>query len=103
MLKNAFPLSTHSGFVAFDGGGAVADDAYLLADGRRSIVEPQPVVEGAEPTPSEVAAPASLAERMPPSPTWEPAIGRRARWVEGSVIIAMCAYFLFGFLNVLRG
>ena len=28
MLKNAFPLSTHSGFVAFDGGGAVAEDAY---------------------------------------------------------------------------
>jgi len=37
------------------------------------------------------------------SPTWEPTIGRRARWVEGSVIIAMCAYFVFGFFNVIRG
>ena len=103
MLKNAFPLSTHSGFVAFDGGGAVAEDAYLLDDGRRSIVEPQPVVEDAGPASAEVAAPASLAEGMPQSATWEPAIGRRARWVEGSVIIAMCAYFLFGFFNVVRG
>jgi len=40
---------------------------------------------------------------MPQSATWEPTIGRRARWVEGSVIIAMCAYFVFGFFNVVRG
>ena len=102
MLKNAFPLSTHSGFVAFDGGGAVAEEAYRLADGRKSIAQPSPA-EVAEPQPLEVAAPATLAERMPPSPVWEPAIGRRARWVEGSVIIAMCAYFVFGFFNVVRG
>jgi len=102
MLKNAFPLSTHSGFVAFDGGGAVAEDDYRLADGRKSIVQPAPA-EVAEPQPLEVAAPATLAERMPPSQVWEPAIGRRARWVEGSVIIAMCAYFVFGFFNVVRG
>ena len=94
MLKTAFPLSTHSGFVAFDGGGAVAEDAYLVADGRRSIVQPPPV---------EIAEPAPIAQGMPQSATWEPAIGRRARWVEGSVIIAMCAYFVFGFFNVVRG
>ena len=102
MLKNAFPLPTHSGFVAFDGGGAVAEDAYRLADGRRSIVEPQPVVEVPS-QPAEVAEPAHFVEGMPQSKTWEPAIGRRARWVEGSVIIAMCAYFVFGFFNVVRG
>ena len=94
MLKTAFPLSTHSGFVAFDGGGAVAEDAYRVADGRRSIVQPPPV-ESAESAP--------LVQGMPQSATWEPTIGRRARWVEGSVIIAMCAYFVFGFFNVVRG
>jgi hypothetical protein len=94
MLKTAFPLANHSGFVAFDGGGAVAEDAYRLADGRRSIVQPPPV---------EVAAPAPVSQGMPQSATWEPAIGRRARWVEGSVIIAMCSYFVFGFFNVVRG
>ena len=93
MLKTAFPLSTHSGFVAFDGGGAVAEDAYLVADGRPSVVQPSPV---------EIAAPAPIAHAMRQSATWEPAIGRRARWVEGSVIIAMCGYFLFGFFNVVR-
>jgi len=43
MLKNAFPLATPSGFVAFDGGGVPAEDAYLVADDRRSIVRPAPV------------------------------------------------------------
>ena len=94
MLKTAFPLSTHSGFVGFDGGGAVAEDAYLVADGRASIVQPSP---------AEIAESAPMAQGMPQSATWEPAIGRRARWVEGSVIIAMCAYFVFGFFNVVRG
>jgi hypothetical protein len=102
MLKNAFPLSTHSGFVAFDGGGAVADDAYRLANGRKSIGRPAPA-EVVEQPPIEVAAPATLADRMPQSQVWEPAGGRRARWVEGSVIIAMCAYFVFGFFNFVRG
>ena len=102
MLKNAFPLSTHSGFVAFDGGGAVAEDACLLADGRHSIVEPQPAGPS-EPHAPAVVEPAPQPEGMLQSATWEPAIGRRARWVEGSVIIAMCAYFLFGFFNVVRG
>ena len=102
MLKNAFPLSTHSGFVAFDGGGAVAEDAYRLADGRRAIVEPQPVAEVPS-QPAAVAEPPHLVEGMPQSATWEPAIGRRARWVEGSVVIAMCLYFLFSFFNVVRG
>jgi hypothetical protein len=94
MLKTAFPLATHSGFVAFDGGGAVAEDAYRVADGRPSIVQP-PTVEVAEPAP--------VVQGMFQSTTWEPAIGRRARWVEGSVIIAMCSYFVFGFFNVVRG
>jgi hypothetical protein len=72
----------------------VAEDAYRVTDGRRSIVQPAPV---------EIAEPAPIALGMPQSATWEPAIGRRARWVEGSVIIAMCAYFVFGFFNVVRG
>jgi len=95
MLKNALPLATHSGFVAFDGGGAVAEDAYRVADGRRSIVQPPAVEVAVEPAP--------VAQGMPQSATWEPAIGRRARWVEGSVIIAMCSYFVFGLFNVVRG
>lgn len=100
MLKNAFPLATPSGFVAFDGGGVPAEDAYLVADGRRSIVEPAPL-EVMQPAP---ASNDDAVQGMYQSPTWEPTtIGRRARWVEGSVIIAMCAYFAFGFFNVVRG
>ena len=99
MLKNAFPLATPSGFVAFDGGGAPADEAYLVADGRRSIVQPAP----AECRARAGRTTGRCRERMYRSPTWEPTIGRRARWVEGSVIIAMCAYFVFGFFNVVRG
>ena len=102
MLKNAFPLATPSGFVAFDGGGIPADDAYRVADGRRSVVQPAPV-EAAQPAPVADAQAATVEQGMYRSPTWEPAIGRRARWVEGSVIIAMCAYFAFGFFNVVRG
>ena len=101
MLKKAFPLATQSGFVAFDGGGVPADDACRVTDDRR------PVVRAA---PTEIAQPAPVADETAPaeqgmyrSPTWEPAIGRRARWVEGSVIIAMCAYFAFGFFNIVRG
>ena len=102
MLKNAFPLATPSGFVAFDGGGAPAEDAYPVADGRRSIVRPAPVeVDPPEPIAGDVLAP--IEQGMYRSPTWETTIGRRARWVEGSVIIAMCAYFVFGFFNVVRG
>jgi hypothetical protein len=102
MLKNAFPLATPSGFVAFDGGGVPAEDAYLVAEGRRSIAEPKPV-EVAHPAPVANDETAPVEQGMYRSPTWEPAIGRRARWVEGSVIIAMCAYFAFGFFNVVRG
>jgi len=94
MLKNALPLSKPSGFVAFDGGGAVAKDAYRVTDGRDSVVQPRP---------APIAEPAPVAVGMPQSATWEPAIGRRARWVEGGVIIAMCAYFVLGFYNVVRG
>jgi hypothetical protein len=102
MLKNAFPLATPSGFVAFDGGGHPAQDAYRVADGRRSIVRPAPAeVDLPAPVAGDVPAPTELG--MYRSPTWEPAIGRRARWVEGSVIIAMCAYFVFGFFNIVRG
>ena len=99
MLKKAFPIAQPSGFVAFDGGGAPAEDAYLLEDGRRSIAAPV-----ADETPASLDAPASAEQGMYRAPTWEPTpIGRRARWVEGSVIIAMCAYFVFGFFNVVRG
>ena len=102
MLKTAFPLSTHSGFVAFDGGGAVAEDAYRVADGRRSIVQPPPV-EIAEPPRSR-------------SPTGAPCAGDAAVGHVGAGdrtarplgrgqrdIIAMCGYFVFGFFNVVRG
>jgi len=93
MLKNAFPLPSPSGFVAFDGGGSPAADAYRVTGKGPSIV--QPAVESVEP--------AAVEQGMPQSAVWEPAIGRRARWVEGGVIVAMCGYFLFGFFNVVRG
>ena len=57
----------------------------------------------AHPAPVANDPPAPVEQGMYRSPTWEPAIGRRARWVEGSVIVAMCAYFVFGFFNVVRG
>ena len=94
MLKNAFPIAAPSGFVAFEGGGAVAEEAYRVADGRRSIVDLAPA-ESVEPAPA--------VRGMPQSATWQPRIGRRARWVEGSVIIAMCSYFVFGFFQFVRG
>ena len=93
MLKNAFPLPSPSGFVAFDGGGALPADAYQVAGKGASIARPA----------VEPAAPAVDAGAMPQSALWEPAIGRRARWVEGGVILAMCSYFVFGFFSVVRG
>lgn len=93
MLKNAFPLPSPSGFVAFDGGGALPVDAYRVAGKGASVLQPR----------VEIAEPAPALQGMPQSATWEPASGRRARWVEGSVIIAMCGYFVFGMFNVVHG
>jgi hypothetical protein len=102
MLKSAFPLATPSGFVAFDGGGVRSLDACPVAEGRRPVVGPAPA-DIAQPAPVVGDEAASVEQGMYRSPTWETTIGRRARWVEGSVIIAMCAYFVFGFFNVVRG
>ena len=52
----------------------------VVTDGRRSIVQPPPV---------EIAEPAPIAQEMPQSATWRACDAWRARWVEGSVIIAM--------------
>ena len=101
MLKNAFPLAAASGFVAFDGGGVPVEE-LVVADAGRPILAPAPA-EGSPPATVANDAAAPVEQGMYQSPTWEPAIGRRARWVEGSVIIAMCAYFAFGFFNVVRG
>jgi len=91
MLKNALPLSTPSGFVAFDGGGVISRDAYRVTGKGHSVLMPL------------IDEPADAALGMPQAAVWQPAIGRRARWVEGSVIVAMCGYFLFGFFNIVRG
>lgn len=88
-LKSPLSISPASGFVAFDGGGAVDVDAY------RSPVKAPFVI--AQPAP---AIDARTVEGMPQSATWQPASSARSRLVEGAVIIAICAYFVFGFAGL---
>jgi hypothetical protein len=93
-LKSPLSLAPASGFVAFDGGGAVDVDAYRSQVKGRVAVSPPPV-----------SAPEELAERaegMPHSATWQPASAARSRFVEGTVIIAICAYFVFGFAGIVH-
>lgn len=104
LLQPALALPPHSGFVAFDGGGAAAP----LVDRPRTRHDQRGRLERADPPaerPSaESASPpaAAVVAGMPQSAVWAPAIGVRARRVEGVVIIAICAYFVFGFLKLVH-
>ena len=96
-LKSSFPIPTPSGFVAFDGGGAVEADAERVAAGTLRVA-----AANAEPMPRQaseaaVVAPAGLRQ----SPVWSPAGGAMVRRVEAAVIAAICGYFGFGFASLL--
>ena len=94
-LKSPLSIAPVSGFVAFDGGGAVEADAYRFTAKTPLLV----------PSPPEQPAPAPRIEAAPEllqTPTWQPATGARARRVEGAVIVAICGYFLFGCASLLR-
>lgn len=93
-LKSALSIAPASGFVAFDGGGAVEADAYRFTV-KAPILVPQPIEEPA-PSLGDVAS-----DELRQSPTWQPAAGLRARRVEGAVIVAICGYFLFGAAKML--
>ena len=83
-LKSSLPLAPVSGFVAFDGGGAMP----LPAPVRSPVVARAPLV--VEPTAPTVEI------GMPQSATWQPASAGRVRKVEGAVLIAVCGWFAFG-------
>jgi hypothetical protein len=95
-LKHSLSLAPASGFVAFDGGGAVEADSYRVAEKAPFVVwQPAPSA-----VPAPLAADANVAGDLLQSSAWQPAAGRRARYVEGAVIVAICAYFLFGFVGI---
>jgi hypothetical protein len=94
LLKSSLSIAPHSGFVAFDGGGAVEADAYRFT-AKAPVLVPQPV-EAESPA---LEGPES--DGLLQSVTWQPMAGRRARRVEGAVIVAICGYFLFGAASLL--
>lgn len=89
LLNSSLSIAPSSGFVAFDGGGAVEADSYRFTAKAPALV-PAPV--DAEVSSVESDGGVELLQ----SPTWEPVAGLRARRVEGAVIVAICAYFLYG-------
>lgn len=91
-LKSSLPLASVSGFVAFDGGGAMP----LPAPTRAPAVARSLYVEPATP-----AVAPTVEIGMPQSATWQPASATRVRRVEGAVLIAVCSYFAFGVGRVL--
>ena len=91
-LKSPLSIAPASGFVAFDGGGAVDVDAY-----RSPVKAPVVITQPMLPAP---ATDARTVEGMPQSATWQPASAARSRLVEGAVIVAICAYFVFGFAGL---
>lgn len=94
LLKSSLSVAPHSGFVAFDGGGAVEADAYQFT-AKAPVPAPQPV-EAESP-----ALEAPVSDGLLQSAIWQPAAGLRARRVEGAVIVAICGYFLFGAASLL--
>ena len=94
LLKSSLSITPPSGFVAFDGGGAIEADTYRFT-AKAPVLAPD-----ADET--EVAPPhGSANDGLRQSATWQPAIGLRARFVEGAVIVATCAYFVFGASSLL--
>ncbi len=87
-LKSSLPLAAVSGFVAFDGGGALPNPVAA----RVPQVSPVPFAEPALPV--QTAPEADFGLHQPA--TWQPASGARVRRVEGAVLIAICGYFAFG-------
>jgi hypothetical protein len=95
LLKSPLSIAPVSGFVAFDGGGAVDVDAYR-SSAKARVVALQPALPVALPVPEADTA----VEGMRQSASWQPAGAARSRRVEGAVIIAICAYFVFGFAGL---
>ena len=98
-LKSPIAIAPASGFVAFDGGGAADVDAYVSPKNRRIVRQPD--APAALPVPMPVID-AGAAEGLRQSATWQPATAARSRRVEGAVIIAICAYFVFGAAGLLH-
>jgi hypothetical protein len=97
-LKSPLSLAPASGFVAFDGGGAVDHTDSYRAAAKAPLVAWQPAAPGpAQPLAADIDA--HGADGLLQSSTWQPVAGRRARRVEGAVIIAICVYFLVGFAS----
>jgi hypothetical protein len=86
--QSSLLLAPASGFVAFDGGGAVVADRPSV----RSLVRVPATVERPAPPAADVVA----NEGMRQSATWQPAFAERTRRVEASLIVALCAYFALG-------
>jgi hypothetical protein len=94
LLKSSLSIAPSSGFVAFDGGGTVEADAHRFT-AKAPVLVPQPCEQ--EPLLSD----AGEASELRQSAVWQPSVGLRARRVEGTVIVAICAYFLFGCASLL--
>ncbi len=98
-LKNSFPLPQASGFVAFDGGGAVElEDRPSSA--AASVLVRQPLT-----APASVELPLAVPMVDEASAwqqaTWQPTVSSHLRRVEALVIAAICVYFGCGFAGLL--
>jgi hypothetical protein len=102
--KSSIPFAPVSGFVAFDGGGAMPPAiTYPSAKNPRIVVvpetAPEPVVA---PEPMVPPAAVDVVAPMRETASWQPTRGVWARRVEGTVIVAMCLYFVFGLVKGLH-
>ncbi len=89
-------IAPSSGFVAFDGGGAVDEETYRVAAKVITTARQPAVPVVSRLLPSDALVTVDLLQ----SATWQPAAGRFARRVEGVSIIAICGYFIFGFASI---
>jgi hypothetical protein len=86
--KSSLVLAPASGFVAFDGGGAVVADRSSV----RSLIRVPATIERPAPPVADVAA----NEGRRQSATRQPTFAARTRRVEASLVMALCAYFALG-------
>jgi hypothetical protein len=97
-LKSSFSLPQPSGFMAFDGGGAVeADFRPDTAKAPAVVVTPR-----LEPELRRAADPvADVANGWRESQTWQPSTSTVVRRVETALIVAISGYFALGLAGVI--